>query len=93
MSFLHSMQRIKKEEEELAKAHGVCTVDGLKKTIENFRIDGPGLVCDSGKKTGTLRRRVMPEDVIINCSSDSKIPVPPKRHKWKEVRHDDSVNF
>lgn len=35
----------------------------------------------------------MPEDVLINCSKDSKIPVPPPGHKWKEVRHDPTVTW
>jgi DNA topoisomerase-1 len=42
---------------------------------------------------GKVKRRIMPEDVIINCSKDSKIPVPPKGHKWKEVRHDNTVTW
>lgn len=40
---------------------------------------------------GMLKKRVMPEDVIINCSSDSKIPKPPDGHRWKKVQHDPSV--
>lgn len=42
---------------------------------------------------GMLKRRVTPEDVIINCSKDSKKPVPPDGHKWKEVRHDNAVGI
>lgn len=40
-----------------------------------------------------LKKRVMPEDVLINCSKDSKIPQPPPGHKWKEVRHDATVTW
>lgn len=42
-------------------------------------------------KQGMMKRRVQPEDVIINCSKDSKWPEAPKGHKWKEVRHDNTV--
>jgi DNA topoisomerase-1 len=42
---------------------------------------------------GKVKRRIMPEDVIINCSKDSKIPVPPKGHKWKEVSALPSVSM
>ena len=35
----------------------------------------------------------MPEDVIINCSKDSQVPVPPKGHKWKKVQHDNTVTW
>ena len=38
-----------------------------------------------------VKRRVMPEDVIINCSKDSECPKPPPGRKWKEVRHDNTV--
>lgn len=34
---------------------------------------------------GKLKRRTMPEDVIINCSKDSNVPPPPPGHKWREV--------
>ena len=40
-----------------------------------------------------IKRRIMPEDVIINCSKDSKIPKPPDGHKWKKVQHDNSVTW
>lgn len=44
-------------------------------------------------KMGKLKRRVEAEDVIINCSKESNIPVAPPGHKWKEVRHDDKVTW
>lgn len=67
--------------------YGICTIDGHKEKIGNFRIEPPGLFRGRGDhpKMGMLKKRVMPEDVIINCSKDSKIPEPPKGHKWKEV--------
>jgi DNA topoisomerase-1 len=40
-----------------------------------------------------LKKRVLPEDVTINCSKGSKIPAPPPGHKWKEVRHDPAVTW
>ena len=41
---------------------------------------------------GMVKRRVMPEDVIINCSKGTA-PKPPPGHKWKEVRHDNTVTW
>merc|ERR1719436_461910 len=63
--------------------------------IGNFRIEPPGLFRGRGEhpKQGMLKRRVMPEDVIVNCSKDSEIPEPPEGHKWKEVRHDPNVTW
>lgn len=40
---------------------------------------------------GCLKKRVQPEDVVINCSKGVHIP-PPKGHKWKEIRHDNTVS-
>lgn len=85
-----------KEKNELTqKEYGFCTIDGHKEKIGNFKIEPPGLFRGRGEhpRMGMLKRRVEAEDIIINCSKDSKIPVPPPGHKWKEVRHDPSVTW
>ncbi|CAG4944163.1 unnamed protein product [Colias eurytheme] len=86
---------IKAKNEEIQKEYGFCIIDGHKEKIGNFRIEPPGLFRGRGEhpKMGMLKRRVMPEDVLINCSKDSKIPKPPSGHKWKEVRHDNTVTW
>lgn len=86
---------LKAKNEEIQKEYGFCTIDGHKEKIGNFRIEPPGLFRGRGEhpKMGMLKRRVMPEDVLINCSKDSKVPKPPQGHKWKEVRHDNSVTW
>ncbi|KAJ8729279.1 hypothetical protein PYW08_000860 [Mythimna loreyi] len=86
---------LKAKNEEIQKEYGFCTIDGHKEKIGNFRIEPPGLFRGRGEhpKMGMLKRRVMPEDVLINCSKDSKIPKPPPGHKWKEVRHDNTVTW
>ena len=42
---------------------------------------------------GKIKPRVVPEDIIINCSKDSKFPVAPEGHSWKEIRHDNTVTW
>ncbi|XP_063838535.1 DNA topoisomerase I, mitochondrial [Ostrinia nubilalis] len=86
---------LKAKNEEIQKEYGFCTIDGHKEKIGNFRIEPPGLFRGRGEhpKMGMLKRRVMPEDVLINCSKDSKVPKPPAGHKWKEVRHDNTVTW
>lgn len=88
------MQKIKEQNEDIIKEYGFCIIDGHKERIGNFKIEPPGLFRGRGEhpKMGMLKRRVLPEDVIINCSKDSKIPKPPDGHKWKEVRHDKNVS-
>lgn len=88
-------QKIKEENERLVKEYGFCLIDGHKQRIGNFKLEPPGLFRGRGEhpKMGLVKKRLMPEDVLINCSKDSKIPVPPKGHKWKEVRHDNTVTW
>ncbi|CAJ0963333.1 unnamed protein product, partial [Mesorhabditis belari] len=88
-------EKIKIEKEAEAKLYGFAFIDGHKQKIGNFRIEPPGLFRGRGghPKMGNLKRRVEPEDVIINCSKDSEVPEPPKGHKWKEVRYDNKVTW
>ncbi|CAO1430397.1 unnamed protein product [Diamesa tonsa] len=95
-------QRTKDEKLELktinenyVKEYGFCTIDGHKEKIGNFRIEPPGLFRGRGEhpKMGMVKRRVLPNDVVINCSRDSKVPKAPSGHKWKEVRHDNAVSW
>ncbi|CAD6197829.1 unnamed protein product [Caenorhabditis auriculariae] len=87
--------KIKEEREAEVKIFGFAFIDGHKQKVANFRIEPPGLFRGRGghPKMGMLKKRIQPEDVIINCSKDSAIPEPPKGHKWKEVRHDNAVTW
>nr|VZI01566.1 unnamed protein product [Spirometra erinaceieuropaei] len=88
-------QKIKEANQAIADEYGFCTLDGHKQRIANFKIEPPNLFRGRGDhpKMGMLKKRIMPEDIIINCSKDSKIPIPPPGHKWKEVRHDNTVTW
>ncbi|XP_067001908.1 DNA topoisomerase I, mitochondrial [Anabrus simplex] len=88
-------KKIKEQNEEIVKEYGFCVIDGHKERIGNFKIEPPGLFRGRGEhpKMGMLKRRVVPEDVIINCSKDSEIPKAPDGRKWKEVRHDKTVTW
>ncbi|KAL5278455.1 TOP1 family protein [Megaselia abdita] len=85
----------KEENEALLKEYGFCNIDGHKEKIGNFRLEPPGLFRGRGEhpKMGMIKRRIEPEDVSINCGKDSVIPTPPKGHKWKDVRHDNTVTW
>uniref|UniRef100_A0A6I8P6D8 DNA topoisomerase I n=2 Tax=Ornithorhynchus anatinus TaxID=9258 RepID=A0A6I8P6D8_ORNAN len=88
-------QKLKEEAEKLQEEFGYCILDGHREKIGNFKTEPPGLFRGRGDhpKMGLLKKRIMPEDVIINCSKDSKIPEPPSGHKWKEVRFDNTVTW
>ncbi|XP_046497742.1 DNA topoisomerase I, mitochondrial isoform X2 [Equus quagga] len=88
-------QKLKEEAEKLQQEFGYCTLDGHREKIGNFKTEPPGLFRGRGDhpKMGMLKRRILPEDVTINCSRDSKIPEPPAGHQWKEVRSDNTVTW
>uniref|UniRef100_A0A1Y1N6M1 DNA topoisomerase I n=1 Tax=Photinus pyralis TaxID=7054 RepID=A0A1Y1N6M1_PHOPY len=86
---------LKTKNEEIIKEYGFCKIDGHTEKIGNFKIEPPGLFRGRGEhpKMGKLKKRVIAEDIIINCSKDAKVPSPPKGHKWREVRHDPAVTW
>ncbi|XP_026858006.1 DNA topoisomerase I, mitochondrial [Electrophorus electricus] len=88
-------QVLKEETDKLTEEYGYCLLDGHKEKIGNFRLEPPGLFRGRGEhpKMGKLKKRVQPEDVIINCSQDTKIPEPPSGHRWKRVQHDNTVTW
>lgn len=84
---------IKAKRGEIIKKFGFCTIDGNIEKVGNFCIEPPGLFRGRGEnpKMGCVKRRIIPEDVIINCSKDSVYPMSPAGHKWMEIRHDTST--
>lgn len=58
-------------------------MDNHKERIGNFRIEPPGLFRGRGDhpKMGMLKRRIRPEDIIINCS------------KWVALHHGGRLHF
>ncbi|KAK2517458.1 hypothetical protein Q9233_013102 [Columba guinea] len=88
-------QKLKEEADKIQEEYGYCILDGHREKIGNFKTEPPGLFRGRGDhpKMGMLKKRIMPEDVIINCSKNSKIPKPPEGHKWKEVRFDNTVTW
>ncbi|CAI2294965.1 unnamed protein product [Caenorhabditis sp. 36 PRJEB53466] len=87
--------KIKEEKEGEMKIYGIAVIDGHRQKVANFRIEPPGVFRGRGghPKMGLIKKRIMPEDVIINCGKDSVIPKAPPGHKWKEVRHDNTVTW
>eukprot|EP00092_Neocalanus_flemingeri_P041140 GFUD01044798.1.p1 GENE.GFUD01044798.1~~GFUD01044798.1.p1 ORF type:complete len:950 (-),score=387.86 GFUD01044798.1:592-3441(-) len=85
----------KEQNEAIIVDFGFCTMDGHKEKIGNFRTEPPSLFRGRGEhpKQGMIKRRIMPEDCIINCSKDSEVPLAPKGHKWKKVQHDNTVTW
>ncbi|XP_076841571.1 DNA topoisomerase I, mitochondrial isoform X2 [Brachyhypopomus gauderio] len=88
-------QAIKEANQKVTEEYGFCLLDHHRERIGNFKIEPPGLFRGRGEhpKQGMLKRRIQPEDVVINCSRDSRVPQPPAGHRWKDVRHDNTVTW
>jgi DNA topoisomerase-1 len=85
-------EKIKKKQDELDEPYKFCIIDGVQQQVGNFKIEPPGIFLGRGThpKIGRVKKRITPEDVIINLSKDAPIPVI-KDHKWHKVIHDQSV--
>ena len=87
-------ENIKKKQDEIDEPYKYCIIDGVQQQVGNFKIEPPGIFLGRGThpKIGRIKKRIMPEDVIINLSSDAKIPKPNiSGHEWAKVIHDKSV--
>ena len=56
--------------EQLLEEYGFCNWDGHKEKIGNFKLEPPGLFRGRGvhPKMGKVKKRITPEEIIINCS-------------------------
>jgi len=85
---------IKKSQDEIDEPYKFCIIDGVQQQVGNYKIEPPGIFLGRGThpKIGKIKKRIIPEDVIINLSKDAIIPKPNiKDHNWGEVIHDQSV--
>lgn len=82
----------RKEEDEKYK---YAIVDGKEQPVGNFRIEPPGIFLGRGcnPKLGRVKRRIYPEDIIINIGIEAKIPDSLPGHKWKNIIHDKTVEW
>ena len=85
----------KAEKDKMEAPFMFCKWDGRKEKVGNFRVEPPGLFRGRGEhpKTGTVKKRVMPEQVTINIGKGAKVPEPPAGHKWKAVQHDNKATW
>jgi DNA topoisomerase I len=82
-------------DKELEQKYKVAVVNGKEQNVGNFKIEPPGIFLGRGKnpKLGKIKKRIYPEDIILNIGKDSDIPTPLEGHKWKQVIHDRTVEW
>ena len=77
-----------KEQKNIIKSeYGTAILNGDEIALGNYVIEPPGLFMGRGDHPNRfrLKKRIKPEDVIINHSMDIPAPKPPKGHSWKQV--------
>ncbi|CAK8570733.1 unnamed protein product [Lathyrus sativus] len=87
---------LKEEKMKQEEKYMWAIVDGVKEKVGNFRVEPPGLFRGRGEhpKMGKVKRRITPNDVIINIGKDAPIPeCPIPGESWGEIRHDNTVTW
>lgn len=86
-------EKIKKQNEELEEPYKYCMINGGRMKVGNYKIEPPGIFLGRGDhpKLGMIKKRINPEDVIINISKDAPIPKPNVSGTWKKVIHNNEV--
>lgn len=94
------LSKEEKEEEKRVKGeveapYKIAIVDGKEEPVGNFRVEPPGIFIGRGDhpKIGKLKKRIYPEDVTLNLSSDAPIPETLPGHHWGEIIHDRTVDW
>jgi DNA topoisomerase-1 len=85
-------ERIKKKNDEIEEPYKYCMVNGSRMRVGNYKIEPPGIFIGRGNhpKIGRIKKRIKPEDVVLNLSKDAPIPKPSigDNHKWRKIIHD-----
>jgi len=86
---------IKEQRNKDEEKYKIAIVDGKEQPVGNYRIEPPGIFIGRGcnPKLGMVKKRIYPEDIIINIGKESPVPTPPDGHHWQKVIHDKSVEW
>lgn len=99
------LNRTKEEKEEEKKLrsekelpHTYALVDWIREKISSNKAEPPGLFRGRGEhpKQGLLKKRIFPEDVVINISKDAPVPRlygDMCGHSWGDIYHDNKVTW
>lgn len=85
---------IEKIQKDIPNKFKSCIIDNNEQMIVNYIIEPPGIFIGRGdnSKIGTIKKRILPSDVIINVSN-SFIPKPNIKGEWKQVIENNTLNW
>ncbi len=87
-------EKIKEDAEKIEEPYKTCIINGGQVKVGNYKIEPPGIFLGRGDhpKLGCIKKRINPEDVVINLSKDATIPKPNVPHgTWNKVIHNNEV--
>lgn len=75
--------------EELKARFGTALIDEQETEIGAYLVEPPGILMGRGEHPlrGKWKRRIEPEDVILNLDEEAPVPEAPEGHHWKEIVH------
>lgn len=99
---------IKQKRDKLEEIYKYAIVDGKKQQVGNYRIEPPGIFIGRGchPKLGKIKKRILPNDIILNIGKNSVIPkaytiddtdnnfiLKEINNNWKSIIHDNKVEW
>tara|TARA_B110000967_G_scaffold179372_1_gene194810 strand:- start:3174 stop:4109 length:936 start_codon:yes stop_codon:yes gene_type:complete len=68
----------KVEKDAVEEKYCWATIDGRREKVGNYRVEPPGLFRGRGEhpKMGRVKKRIMPEDIIVNIGKGAPVPPP-----------------
>ena len=91
-----AMSEEEKEKQRLEEEkYKFAIVDGVRQPVSMYKMEPPGIFLGRGcnPKIGKIKRRIFPEDVTLNLSTDAKIPETIPGHRWGQIIHDQYVEW
>jgi len=90
----------KKEKDSEIKRYQTAIVDGVEQAIDNYIVEPPTIFVGRGSHplSGSIKRRLFPEDIILNIGKDMTIPIPTvmgstDTYSWGEVISDPTLEW
>lgn len=86
-------KHLKEKIQKLDEPYQSCIIDGVQQKVGNYKIEPPGIFIGRGShpKLGRIKKRIKPEDVILNLDKEAPIPKPNVHGHWQEIIHERTV--